>query len=126
MDKDSPKQDFKRTQNKIGSIRNCPTETSSTTFHHIFYSEEEKRALSFSRDEKIPTKLNANKIQTEFEFFYWQLLRNAKHLSQQEQDQLKSKIRKTYESYARIKRPYKCKNIIENFSNNKSIIIKAR
>ena len=95
---------LKRTQNKINSIRNCPTETLSTTFHHIFYSEEEKRALSFSLDENIPTKLIENKIQTEFEFFYWQLLRNAKHLSQQEQDQLKSKIRKTYENYARIKR----------------------
>ena len=40
-----------------------------------------------------------------------------------EQDQLKSKIRRTCENYARIKTPYKYKKIIENLSNNKNIII---
>ena len=46
-----------------------------------------------------------------------------KHLSQQEQDQPKSKIRRTCENYSRIKKPYKYKKTIENLSNNKNIII---
>ena len=44
-------------------------------------------------------------------------------MSQQEQDQLKSKIRRACENYARIKIPYKYKKIIENLSNKKNIII---
>ena len=79
--------------------------------------------MSFSPDENIPTKLNESKIQTEFESFYWQLLQHKKHLSQQEQDQLKSKIRRTCENYARMKTPYKYKKIIESLSNNKNIIM---
>ena len=63
------------------------------------------------------------KYETEFESFYWQLLHHTKHLNQQEQDQLKSKIRRTCENYARIKTPYKYKKTIENLSNNKNIII---
>ena len=74
-------------------------------------------------DDNIPTKLSENKIQTEFESFNWQLLQHTKHLRQQEQDQLKSKIRGTCENYARIKTPCKYKKITENLSNNKSIII---
>ena len=92
---------FKRTQNKINSIRNCPTENIIDNFSSYTLSEEEKRPLSFSLDENIPTKLNENKIQTEFESLYWQLLQHPKHLSQQEQDQLKRKIRRTCENYAR-------------------------
>ena len=116
-------ENLKRTQNKINNIRNRPAENIIHNFSSYALSEEEKRALSFSLDENIPTKLNENKIQTEFESFYWQLLQHTKHLSQQEQDQLKSKIRRTCENYARIKTPYKYKKIIENLSNNKNIII---
>ena len=44
-------------------------------------------------------------------------------MSLQEQDQLKSKIRRTCENYARIKTSYKYKKILQNLSNNKNIII---
>ena len=105
---------LKRTQNKISNIRNRPTENIIHNFSFYVLSEEEKRALSFSLDENIPKKLDESKTQTEFESFYWQLFQHAKHLSQQEQDQLKSKIRRTCENYARIKTQYKYKKIIEN------------
>ena len=62
-------------------------------------------------------------MQTKFESFYWQLLQHTKHLSQQEQYQLKSKSRTTCENYARIKTPCKYKKIIENLSNNKNTIV---
>ena len=116
-------ENLKRTQNKINNIRNRSAENIIHNFSTFALSEEQKRALSFSLNENIPTKLNENKIQTKFESFYWQLLQHTKHLSQQEQDQLKSKIRRTYENYAPIKTLYKYKKIIENLSNNKNIII---
>ena len=43
--------------------------------------------------------------------------------NQLEQDQLKSKIRRTCENNAQIKTLYKYKKIIENVSNNKNIIV---
>ena len=49
-----------------------------------------------------------------------------KHLSQQEQDQLKGKIRRICENYSRIKKPYKYKKIIENLSHNKNVLILKR
>ena len=114
---------LKRTQNKINNIRNRPTENIIHNSSSYALSEEEKCALSFSLDENITMKLNENKIQTEFKSFYWQLLQDTKPLSQQEQDQLKSKIRRTFGNYARTKTPYKYKKIIENLCNNKNIII---
>ena len=125
MDENTPQEAWRleKNTNKINNIRNRPTENIIHNFSSYVLSEEEKRTLSFSLDENIPTKLNENKIQTEFESFYWQLLQHTKHLNQQEQDQLKSKIRRTCENYARMKTPYKHKKIIGNLSNNKNIII---
>ena len=114
---------LKRTQNKINNIRNRPTENIIHNSSSYALSEEEKCALSFSLDENITMKLNENKIQTEFKSFYWQLLQDTKPLSQQEQDQLKSKIRRTCANYARIKKTDKYKKIKKNLSHNKDIII---
>ena len=101
----------------------APAENIIHNFSSYVLLEEEKRALSFSLDENIRTKLNENKMQTEFKSFYQQFLQPRKHLSQQEQDQLNNKIRRTFENYARIKTLYKYKKIIESLSNNKNIII---
>ena len=87
---------LKRTQNKINNIRNRSTKKIIHNFSSYALSEEENRALSFSLHENIPMKLNENKIKTEFESFYWHLLQHTKHLSQQTQDQLKSKVRRTF------------------------------
>ena len=124
---------LKRTQNKINNIRNRPTEHIIHNFLSYVLSKEEKRALmrfsfdeiipSFSLDEMTPTGLIENKLQTEFESFYWQLFQHQKYLSQREQDQLNRKIRRTCEKYIRIKTPYKYKKIIKNLSNNNNVII---
>ena len=45
------------------------------------------------------------------------------HLRQSEQDQLKSKIRRTCENCYRIKIPYQYEEIIKKLSNKKDIII---
>ena len=39
------------------------------------------------------------------------------------QDELKSKIRRTCENYSKIKIPYQQQKVINNLSNNKSIIL---
>ena len=94
---------LKRTHNKINNIRNWTTENVIQNFSSYVLSGEEKSALSFSFDENIAAKLNENKIQTDFESFYWQFLQHTKHLSRQEQDQIQSKVRTTCENYAWIK-----------------------
>ena len=43
-------------------------------------SSEEQHALSFSLDQHISDKFNENKIQTEFENFYYHLLQDTKNL----------------------------------------------
>ena len=40
------------------------------------------------------------------------------------QDELKSKIRRTCENYSKIKIPYQQQKVINNLSNNKSVILK--
>ena len=83
----------------------------------------EEYALSFSLDQHIPTKMNKNKIKTEFESFFYQGQKYTNKLDQQIQDELKRKIRRTCENYSKIKVPYKYQHVIDNLSRNKSIII---
>ena len=67
--------------------------------------------------------MNENKIQTEFESFYYNIIQHTQHLIQNEKDKLKSKIWPTCENYYRNKVHYQYKEIIKKLSNNKDIII---
>ena len=58
-------------------------------------TSEEEHALSFSLDDHIPTKQNDTKIKTEFESYYYEILKHRNQLDQRRQDELKSKIRRT-------------------------------
>ena len=84
-------------------------------------TSEEEHALSFSLDD-IPTKQNYTKIKTEFESYYYEILKHRNQLDQRRQDELKSKIRRTCENYSCIKVPYKYQKIIDIISRNKDII----
>ena len=53
-------------------------------------------------------------------------MQHTGHLRQSEQDQLKSKIRRTCENYYRIKIPYHYEEIIKTLSTKKDIIILRR
>ena len=86
-------------------------------------SEEEQYALSFSLDQHISDKFNENKIQTEFENFYYHLLQDTKDLYQESQDELKSKTKRTSENYLKVKIQFQQQKVINNLSNNKSIIL---
>ena len=110
-------------QQKTTKVKARFTEKIIHTFSNYALSEEEKQALSYSLDKHIPVKLNKNKIQTEFGSFYYNIMQHTGHLRQNEQDQLKSKIRRTCENYYRIKIPYQYQEIIKKLSNKKDIII---
>ena len=69
-------------------------------------SSSEEYTLSFSLGHHIPHKLNINKIQTEFENFYYYALQHMKDLDQENQEELKSKIRRTCNNYSKMKIPY--------------------
>ena len=90
------------------------------TFSHTAVSQ---KALSCSLDEQILVKLNENKIQTEFESFYYNIMQHTGRLRHNEQVLLKNKIRQTCENFYRIKTPYRYKEIIRKLSNSKDIII---
>ena len=49
---------------------------------------------------------------TEFESFYYHILKHINHLDQRKQDELKSKIRGACENYSQIYVPYKYQKII--------------
>ena len=84
---------------------------------------QEEYALSFSLDQHIPTRVNENKIKTEFESFFYQVQKYTSNLDQQIQDELKTKIKRTCENYSKVKVPYKFQHVIDNLSKNESIII---
>ena len=112
-----------QTQKNPTKVKTRFTEKIIHNFSSYALSEEEKLALSYSLHERIPVKLNENKIQTEFESFYYNNMQHTGHLRQSEQDQLKSKIRRTCENYYRINIPYQYKEIIKKLPNKKDIII---
>ena len=92
------------------------TQQKTTEFEKFFFlkiihkflsyalSHKEKLTHSYSLNKYILIKLNNNKIQTEFESFYHNIMKHIEHLRQN--DQLKIKIRRTCENYYRIEIPY--------------------
>ena len=92
-------------------------------FSSYHLTPHEEFALSFSLDQHIPTRVNENKIKTEFESFFFQVQKYTSNLDQQIQDELKTKIRRTCENYSKVKVLYKFQHVIDKLSKNKSIII---
>ena len=86
-------------------------------------SNKEYTALSFGLDNYIPTKSKDVAIEVEFKQFYQSLLRNSKHIPDNELTSLKTKLRRTCEKYSKIDVPYKYKKVIDNLSKNKNIVI---
>ena len=102
---------------KVRIISNIVYDSSS---YHL--TPQEEFALSFSLNPHIPTKVNEDKIKTEFESFFCQVQKYTGKLDQQIQDKLKTKIR-TCENYSKVKVPYKYQHVIENLCKNKTVII---
>ena len=86
-------------------------------------STEEHHILSYGLDHHIPSRMNNNEIKTEFEAFFYQLKKQLRHLSSDEIDELKSKLRRSCENYYNLKTENKLDNIIMKLSRNKDIRI---
>ena len=60
---------------------------------------------------------------TEFEYFYQQISYHTTHLSHNEQEELKSKVRRKCENCIKIRIPYKYKTVIQVLSQNRNIVL---
>ena len=114
---------LKSEQQKYGKAKCCIVKNTIHNFSSYKVTPEEEQALSFSLDDHIPVKQNDIKIKTEFESFYYNILKYTNHLDQRKQDELKSKIRRTCENYSQINVPYRYRKIIDTISKNKDIIL---
>ena len=70
-------------------------------FSSYHLTPQEEFVLLFSFDPDIPTKVNEDKLKTEFESFFYQVQKYTSKLDQQIQDELKTKIR-TCENYSKV------------------------
>ena len=61
-------------------------------------SKEEEIALSYGLKNPVPHRLNRNGIMTEFEYFYQEISYQTTHLSYNEQEELKSNVRRICEN----------------------------
>ena len=86
-------------------------------------SSKEEETLSFGLDEHIPSVCNRNKLFTEFEMFYQNILKDVSHLNNDVMTSLKTKLRYTCDKYSRIKVPYKYHNVINNLRRKKQLLI---
>ena len=86
-------------------------------------SNHELTALSCGLDHHIPSKVNGNRIYTEFEQFYQSLVKDIPLVPYEDLSHLKTKVRNTSDKYSQIYIPYKYKKIIEQLSNNRNICI---
>ena len=84
---------------------------------------EDEKALSSSLYEHISIGLNPNKLFTEFEIFYQNILNDLPNLPEHNTMALKTKLRHTCEKYSQIKVPYKYRTVIDNLRRNKDLVI---
>ena len=75
-------------------------------------SEQEMIALSFGLEQHIPNRFCKNSICAEFEQFYQIIFHNIRHLSQDDINRIKTKMRSTCEKYSRINVPYKYRKTV--------------
>ena len=133
-----------RHQNKLSNLRKQEkAKTIESKIHYIKktvhnfssyqLSTDEYTALSYGLDHHIPTRLNNNRIHTEFEQFYQGILKveqfyqgilkDISHLLENYLSSLKTKLRNACEKYSKIYVPYKYKKIIDQLSGNKDLCI---
>ena len=91
--------------------QNCNTKINShikSTVHNFSLyqlSDDELTALSHGLDHHIPNKLNCNRIHTESEQFYHNLVKDISHTPDGNLNRFKTKVRSTCECYSKISVP---------------------
>ena len=84
---------------------------------------EEYHILSFVLDHHIPTQIQENTVKTEFEAFFYHLNKQLQHLTADERDELKYKLRRSCENYYNTKNTNKVHGVIAKLSKNRNIVI---
>ena len=74
-------------------------------------------------DEHIPTSLNFDKLFTEFEIFYQNILNELPNLPEHDTMALKTKLCHTCEKHSQIKVPYKYRTVTDNMCQNKDPVL---
>ena len=108
---------------KPKDVSDCPVKSVILNFSSYILSKEEEIALLYGLKNSVPDRLNRNGIMTEFEYFYQRISYHTTHLSCNEQEELKSKVRGICENYIKIRTPYKYKTVIQNLSQNRNIVL---
>ena len=90
-------------------------------FSSYSLTAEETHILSSAFDHHIESKMDANKIKTEF--IYQHLEKQCTNLTSHEKDALKSKIQRTCENYINIPSKSQFEEIIKKLTKNKNIVI---
>ena len=70
-------------------------------------------AVNYGLDQHIPYTVNYNTINTEFELFYQNILRDISHIPEQNRAHVKTKLQSTCEKYCKNKIPFKYKEVIK-------------
>ena len=86
-------------------------------------TEEEIQASSHGLDQHIPPNPERYKINTDFEYFYQDVLNDISDLPQHHFDNIKAKLRSTCMKYDNSKTANKYKKAIDRLSKNNNIII---
>ena len=102
------------TKHPMNTVRN---------FSSYSLTAEETHILSFGLDHHIESKMDANKIKTEFEAMYHHLEKQCTNLTSHEKDALKSKVRRTCENYINIPSKSQFEETIKKLTKNKNIVI---
>ena len=102
----------------------CIVNNTINNFSSYTQTSEEEYPLLFSLNQHTPTtKNNTNTIKNELESFFYHTRKHTKNTDQHQQDELKTKIRRKYENYSKLKVPYKHQKVIDKLSNNTDLII---
>ena len=86
-------------------------------------TEEEIQALSHGLDKHIPSNPDRYKINTNFEYFYQNILNDISDLPQHRLDNIKTKLRSTCMKHHNSKTVNKYKKVIDWLSKYNNIII---
>ena len=86
-----------KTNKHKSTFRITPIYVKNTTHNFSSYqlSNNELTALLYGLDHHIPSKVNGNRIYTEFEQFYQSLVKDIPHLPYEDLSHLKTKLRNT-------------------------------
>ena len=111
--------------NEIPVFHNGSNYDYNLNIHFFTYTltKNEEEALTYGLDQHIPPSTDKNTIETEFEYFYQNILNDISDVPPNKLDSIKTRLRSSCEKYHNTQTPYKYKTIITQLSMNEEVII---